>query len=544
MRTVRLRWVMLACLTLGCGNFDFPWRADGGSFNVCSNDTECGASQVCYVDGCGDPGENLAVEVVPQQGVSEAQDFLIPPGTLRPQQVLDLFPPSTLGGAVYRWDAEGAQPYSGRVGLSVRGESALIPGLVRRYDTFSDPVTGIYRTQVGAGDFTVTARAEEDPTIPPVQLGGVRVSPGEALDLPVFFPSEGELVHLSGRIVRTLANQDPVQAALELQVLDTETREALSQRIAVSSTGDFTVSATYPASFASSVLLQVTPKDPTAQVPRRLFTVPLPPETLTESLEFGAYGSPVPVRGRVLDSQGQPVAGASVSLEGQVTGGGTYRSQSSTTATDGTFQLQTLAGDPEVPMRLSILPPALSKSALTVLEAVVPYTGGDLKDFRCLDRVAVNGMILRPDGSTPASGVRVVATPVAPVDEFPLPSLGAETRSDTEGMISLTLDPALYRLDLSPGENLPRVSRFVAVRPQTEVQSVALPLFVLSNGRTVNGRVTIRSEGGDGGQAQAAPNATVRFFRISPLEGKPSSLLLGETVSDGTGAFQVVIPTR
>lgn len=544
MRSLRLQTLLVACLTLGCGSLYLPWLTDGGSFNVCSSDLECSANQVCYVDGCGDPGENLAVEVVPQQGVSEAQDFLIPPGNLRPQQVLDLFPPSTLGGTVYRWEASGALPYSGRVGLSVRGESALIPGLVRRYDTFSDPTTGMYRTQVGAGDFTVTARAEEDPTIPPVRLGGVLVSPGDVLDLPVFFPSEGELVHLSGRIVRTQADQDPVQAALELQVLDTETREALSQRIPVSATGDFSVSAAYPASLASSVLVQVTPKDPSAQVPRRLFTVPLTPEPLIEPLEFGAYGSPVPVRGRVLDSQGQPVAGASVSLEGQVTGGGTYRSQSSTTAADGTFQLQTLAGDPEVPMRLSILPPALSTSALTVLEAVVPYTGGDLKDFRCLDRVAVNGMIVRPDGVTPAGGVRVVATPVAPVEGFPLPSLGAETRSDAEGMITLSLDPALYRLELSPGENLPRVSRFVAVRPQTELQYVSLPLFVLSNGRTVNGRVTVRSEGTDGGQAQAAPNATVRFFRITPLEGKPSSLLLGETVADSDGAFQVVLPIR
>lgn len=544
MSAPRIASLLVACLALGCGNLGLPWLTDAGSFNVCSNDSECSANQVCYVDGCGDPGENLAVEVVPQQGVSEAQDFLIPPGTLRPQQVLDLFPASTLEGTVYRWEASGAEPYHGRVGLSVRGESALIPGLVRRYDTFSDPATGTYRTQVGAGNFTVTARAEEDPAIPPVRLGGVLVSPGDALDLPVFFPSEGDLVHLSGRIVRTQADQEPVQAALELQVLDTETREALSQRIPVAATGDFTVAAAFPPSFATSVLLQVTPKDPSAQVPRRLFTVPLTPETLIDPLEFGAYGSPVPVRGRVLDSQGQPVAGASVSLEGQVTGGGTYRSQSSLTAEDGTFQLQTLAGDPEVPMRLSILPPALSRSALTVLEAVVPYTGGDLKDFRCQDRVEVSGMILRPDGVTPASGVRVVATPVAAVDEFPLPSLGVETRSNLEGMIALSLDPALYRLDLSPGENLPRVSRFVAVRPQTDLRSVALPLFVLSNGRTVNGRVTVRSEGTDGGEAMAAPNATVRFFRITPLEGKPSSLLLGETVADSDGAFQVVLPTR
>jgi hypothetical protein len=63
----------------------------------------------------------------------------------------------------------------------------------------------------------------------------------------------------------------------------------------------------------------------------------------------------------------------------------------------------------------------------------------------------------------------------------------------------------------------------------------------LAEGRTVTGRVT-------GTIAQRpgvpVPYSTLRFFRVTAVEGKASAILLGATVADADGRYTVVLPGR
>jgi len=39
-------------------------------------------------------------------------------------------------------------------------------------------------------------------------------------------------------------------------------------------------------------------------------------------------------------------------------------------------------------------------------------------------------------------------------------------------------------------------------------------------------------------------NATVRYFRVSPVGGSRTSLLLGEAVTDSMGNYSVTLPAK
>jgi len=95
-----------------------------------------------------------------------------------------------------------------------------------------------------------------------------------------------------------------------------------------------------------------------------------------------------------------------------------------------------------------------------------------------------------------------------------------------------------YRFDFSPAENLPRVSRFVTVRP---AQDAELAPFTLSKGRRVTGQVGFS---GETLVQPAAPYASIRFFRVVDVEGRRSALLLSQTLTDQNGGYSTTVPTR
>ena len=111
----------------------------------------------------------------------------------------------------------------------------------------------------------------------------------------------------------------------------------------------------------------------------------------------------------------------------------------------------------------------------------------------------LQGSLLRPEG-VPAAGARVLAEPVGAVTGWPLPAVGVEADSATDeaGVYRIRLDPGEYRFDFIPGENLPRVSRFVTVLP---AEMMELAPFTLSKGRRITGLVT------NGGQGAAGPHS-------------------------------------
>jgi hypothetical protein len=171
------------------------------------------------------------------------------------------------------------------------------------------------------------------------------------------------------------------------------------------------------------------------------------------------------------------------------------------------------------------------------------FPGGTELNVICHARARVTGTVLRPDGVA-AAGVRILAQPVGPVLGLSAPSEGPQVVSDDAGRFELLLDPAQYRLDFVPGEDLPRVSRFVSVEPvpgPNNPPPLELGAFWLSQGRRISGPVLSVDPAA---LTPLLPYASIRFFRVVNVNGKPTSQLLAQTVSDANGQYSVTLPTR
>jgi hypothetical protein len=533
-----MRRLLVAVLALGAGGGCGLAEDFEAAQLVCRSDEECGPEQVCFADGCGNPGQNIVVEVRPnpQEGLHE-QDF--PVENLRPRHNIELFGPATLQGQVLRSGALGSTglAYTAPISVRVTGESLLIPGQTRLYQGTFVPEDGSFALSVGTGNATITLQAA-DPEVPPVTQTRV-VEPGSAVPLDFLLPAAESVTRLSGAVVRQ--GSTLVDADLEVQALD-ETLTPLSQRVPVARlSGSFALTLPPSAAQRSHVLLQVTQVTKGGRVeslvPQKTFTVD-PRKPLPGPLELGDYGEPVMVRGRVLDSQGQPVPGTSVYVTGKVGGGGTFRSASAVTGADGVYTLRTLPSHPDTPLALYVVPPADTLAGLTRQTALVRRGDTVVQDVRCPNKVEVRGQLLRPEEGAPAAGVKVVATPLREVSGWPLPGEQVVGTTDESGLYMLRLNPGEYRFDFNAAENLPRVSRFVTVRP---AEATELAPFPLSKGRGITGQVTMRATDG---AVSTASFASLRFFRVVNVEGKPSAVLLAEATADGAGNYVATLPTR
>jgi hypothetical protein len=534
------RATLLALALLGAGCAYLPDGAPEESRLVCRSDAECAEGQVCFADGCGDPGQNIVVEVTPNPKAGlHAQDFQVE--NLRPQHNLELFGPATLQGQVRRETlvpTPGGETtaYLGPVSVRASGESLLIPGVMRRYEGTLVPDNGGYQLAVGSGRFTVTLLAA-DPQVPPLMDSRV-VEPGRTVPLDFLLPASSSLIRLAGKVVRQEGVL--VDADLEVQALD-ESLRPLSQRVPVArGTGDFVLALSPTAAKLEHVLVQVTAPRTGELVPQKTFTVD-PRPGVTAPLALGDYGEPVAVQGRLVDRDGKPVSGASVYLQGKVGGGGQFRSRSVLTGTDGRFELSSLPSHPDTPLTLYAVPPPTSVSGITLQTTVIPRLGTTLRDIVCENKVVLQGSLLRPEG-VPAAGARVMAEPVGAITGWPLPAVGVEAQSptDEDGVYRIRLDPGEYRFDFIPSENLPRVSRFVTVLPAATME---LAPFTLSKGRRITGLVTM-SDRELSGLTPGVPYASVRFFRVVNVEGQPTAVLLTQTVADSSGSYAATLPTR
>jgi hypothetical protein len=527
--------LLTAALATGCGIND-PDPVLG-----CRSDSECDNDEVCFIDGCGDPGKNIVVEVVPNPRVGlHAQDFRVT--ELRSQQNIELYGSSTLTGHVRVEGLSSNSAYSAPITLRMTGESLLIPGLVRRHENTLVPKEGVYTLPVGAGRYNVTLFAN-DSELPP--LSGTRdVQPGREVMLDFTLPVSSELVRLSGKVLRP--DGMPVDVDLEVQAQDEQLRP-LSQRVMVKrDTGEFTLALPPTAAERPTVVLQVVPTSPQALVPQKLFTVN-PRQGVLEPLSMGDYGEQVRLKSRVLSRTGQPVAQATVFLQGKVGGGGQFRSQKVLTDVNGVFELLTLPNETGSAMTLSVVPPPGSSASFTLKYVQVPRISAvQPPDVMCGERVMVRGELKKPSDSQPAAGVMVVAEPLEEIAGSPRPSFSFEAprTTDDQGRFELAMDPGRYRLDFIPTDDLPRVSRIVTVPPadSTSIEpSLELSSFTLSKGRSVTGQVTFN---GSNAAPSAAPYASIRLFRVVDVEGKSSSLLLSQTLTDQNGAYSTTVPAR
>jgi hypothetical protein len=336
-------------------------------------------------------------------------------------------------------------------------------------------------------------------------------------------------------------------ADMEVQLLDPALKP-LSQRVPVDrTTGAFTLHLSPEARRLGQVLLQATPRDEASVLPQRTFTFdPLqPPGTFS----LGNFGEATSLQGTAIGPDGLPVVGASVRVQGPVGGGGEFRSRTVTTDTAGHFTLPTLPSASGLPFTLIVAPPARPtlgdlRAGITQVPVQVLPTGTQA-EVLCNARGVITGTVLRPGAEgAPAAGVRIFAQPVGPVAGLSAPSEGPSTVTDAAGRFQLLLDPAEYRLDFVPGEDLPRVSRYLSVVPTPGTPSSTpqeLPAFTLSQGRRISGPVLSTDAAA---ASPALPYASIRFFRVVSVNGRPTSQLLAQTVSDASGEYSVMLPTR
>jgi hypothetical protein len=518
---------MLAALVLGCA-------ASSDEFISCRSDSECGDTQVCFPEGCGDPGKNIVVEVVANpKGGLYAQDFQV--DDLRSEHDIALFDPPTFQGQVRMQTTASSSAYAAPITLRMTGESQLLPGVVRYHETTFTPEDGGYSLPVGAGHYAVTLLTT-DTELPPL-FQSREVRPGRTETLDFLLPASTSLLRVYGKVVRH--DGLPMDVDLEIQALD-ETLRPLSQRVPVTrATGEFSLALPPSAAWLSNINVQVLPTTVDALLPQKLFNVD-PREALQAPLSMGDYGSPVRVRGRVWGPDQKPVPQATVYLQGKVGGGGQYRSQKVHTDEGGFFEVLSLPSSGDSTMTLYIVPPPGSLAGLTLKSVSVARASSvTLADVSCAERTKVRGTLLMPNGSLPAVGAKVLAEPVGEVLGWPRPTLSAEAprTTDESGRFELWLDPGQYRFDFLPTEGLPRVSRIVSVLPG----DMELSPFTLSKGRRITGRVSFS---GARLVEPAVPHASVRFFRVVHVEGKPSALLLSQTLTDQSGNYSTTVPAR
>ncbi len=525
-RSARIALLLLLLTATACRK--------SGQLAPCNQDSECQEDEVCFVDGCGDPGKDIRVEVTPRTTAGlYAQDVVV--DDLKAREDFEVPTPALLQGSVEVTPPQTELPKDTAVAIRAQGESEVIPGVLRTFESTLHPLreNGAFSLPVSSGVYSITANVLGSPLPLTIQLRAIARA-GTASNLDLLFAA-APIYSVSGQLVFTGGRS----AEMEVQAFsDAVSLRPLSQRVPVAPTGDFTLALSRAVFLPPrSFVIQASPKDPAALVPQKMFPTQVQDPPMRLMLEMGDFGGSVNVMGVIQTSRGAPVASATVSVEGRVRGGGTFKSQSVLTDSIGRFSLQTLSNPVDQRSTVWVIPPVQSPAG--ILRASVDIRGpGSLGNIACPDKIRVEGKIFRPDGSN-APGVRVMAVPTRAVDGKPLPPPGAQTFTDDDSSFSLSLDPAVYRLDFIPGEQLPRVSRFASVA----TDPVRLSDFTLSKGRRITGSVYAVAAPA-GANASIAPFSALRFFRLITVEGKQSSVLLAETVSDGRGTYSVTLPTR
>lgn len=529
----------------------------------CVTDNDCAAGLVCFADGCGDPTRGLVVEIT--GGATSGllpQDFEVPElGTV---QDFTIQGPLSIAGSFQRELTPGVDPtqrevYSSEVLVRATGESVVIPGVLRNYQArYAMADRGVFSMNVGQGQYTVTA-APAAAEVPPQSVTLVEARPDGGAFLNFAFPSVQGAVTLAGRLVkRRIAGSPPTDlynpAPMDLQVLDPLTGRPLSARANADTTrGDFVIVAS-PAARNTAIEIVASPRDlypkpPAPLAPSRRFTLtpPFPSPLILELGDFGERVANVP--GTVLGSDGQPLAEATVIIEGRTRGGGAFRSEPVITDSAGRFVVDLLP--PESSYTLTVIPPPQSRSAVTAQQVSLRAEIGrpaalEPSTARCQERIAVTGRVLLPDGA-PAGQIEVRATELTSSSTLrPLPLDDVRVQTGLEGQYELRLDPGAWRIEFVPAIELPSTSRLITVSAAAaldggEIVAQQLAPIALPRGRKVTGtiRAALRN-----GQAAPLTNAQVRFFRVTRIEGKPASVLLGVGITNATGAYSVILPTR
>ena len=536
----------------------------------CTSNEQCDSGQLCFAEGCGDPGKNIVVEI--EGGALNGQlarDFPLEAGTLGAIYNFHMEGPLSVSGEFQRERSTSSNPldrtsYTESVVVRAVGQSMLLPGVMRIYEErFASPERGSFEMKVGAGSYTLTAMPA-DRTVPPV-VNLVQV-PSEYPALTFVFPAVDGAPAISGQLIKrvdnTLIPPEPVLLSVsdgvDLQLFDVQTSQPLSQRFPMSGTGEFAITVSPEARNRTQLMLVASPREPGVPIPTKRFVLEAQVVTAV-SLQYGDFGEADDVEGTILDSQGNPVSGAQVVLEGTVVGDGMFRSKIVETSLAGSFKVSSLGSRSDGSFQLTVVPPKGSRAAYSQRQVTVKVsrTAGSAQtigkltpvSFKLDDRLVAKGTVTLPGGNEAARGVFVRATLQAETrttkeDLKALPIEPAESTTADDGSFELPLDPGIWRFEFMPGGKLPISSRLVTIKTAIDEKTgLKLPTQTLtpvelSFGRTVTGSVSSVT----GMVRQPVPYSQLRFFRVTTVEGRPASILLGTAIADDRGTYEVVLP--
>ena len=497
----------------------------------CRQDSECSGGTVCFIDGCGDPGQGLLVEVFPDARLGQfPEDFALGATLSQGTQDLTLSGSASIDGPVGQNGSFDSSPVS----VALNGRSAIIPGLLRHFETTVFPVAGNYHLPIASGIYSLYA-TPSSPAVPPLTYDNQQLNAGGHLILPLIFASSNSLYKISGQLTRAGV---ALSADVEIQALDPFTLKPLSRKgVALASSGSkFTVFTGPEVATQNSVLIRTSPKDTSVLVPSKDFLVS-PSAGMPYSLEMGDFGDAVDVSGHLISLAGAPVSGALVYSVGIAAGEGKFTSPVVETGKDGRFTFKTLPGKTGSPLTFYAIPPLPSNSA--ILSMPLPLSAStDLGNLIAPDKACVTGRVrLPPNQGTAAVGVVVNAKIPRVSSQGALTAQTFQTITDSEGKYAFYLEPADYQFDFTPSIELPQISRFFSI-----TGSRPLPEVELSNGRTLTGIVAAPDP--VSGKIQPSPFASVLYFRLGTFDSKGVAYLLAQTLSDANGRYSVVLPAR
>lgn len=511
----------------------------------CQSDSECRDSEVCFADGCGDPGDAIAVEVVPDlQAGRYAQDFAIE--SLGATQDFRLVPTTSLQGILREAptvDADGepvpGRPYTGRITLQLAGESAVIPDLSRSANLSLELTDGRFSMPVASGIYVGTLTTA-DRRFPPLRFE-VKVDAGTQQTISLELPSEDSLREVHGRL--SSLGLPLLGQSFLIEPLDPETREHLGQPATSDPlTGTFSLS--LPAHYVvegTPFRVRVIPTSPLSPFPSR--TIENVSVVEDDPLHFD-QGAALPrfrVSGTLVGPRGQPVVGATIYAEVETVSGGTARSETVLSDAKGAFSVDSFPTTQEGG-RLWIIPAARDAAGQTRVPFTLDLLPLDLGEQVLPVRTPVRIIVEDAEGRT-EEHASVVVDPVASVHALPLPTYGAEGVTLSEGVV-MWLEPGVYRVNVRRGAQKARLSRLITVLSTSASADAPAPeqeeRIPVSQGRTVTGRVVSKGEA----TSRAIPNARIRYVRRVESGDLRTHSVLAETTTADDGTYAVTVPTR
>lgn len=234
--------------------------------------------------------------------------------------------------------------------------------------------------------------------------------------------------------------------------------------------------------------------------------------------------------------------------------GTTEFARTGTTDTNGVASLSLLPGSANTPLPyvITVTTPTSSPYASQCLGSIGVKSGGSTVNtasapsltatpVMLATRAVVTGTVSDSLGYAVAN-VSVSATPrpVASGACAAAPTTSSTTTTDAGGRFSLPLNPGTYQLDYNPpaGSSAPRLTDPVDFVVAASASGQILHNVPLPAGALVKGVAVTADE------SQTLSSATIRIFepRCTGTACTTLPWLRGQTVTDGNGQFQIVVP--